>query len=147
MKKQIVIMLLLAISVTTFSQSIDSLKPFTNSDYLKKSKRQQNAAWIFAGGGAVLLGTGLAIGLRDASDALLGLFEGETESPSATGEILFYTGTASLLASIPLFIAASKNKRKANDVLASFKFENRQTIQNSTFIKSSYPAIVLKVKL
>jgi hypothetical protein len=119
----------------------------SKADYLQKSKNQNTAAWILLGGGAVMTSVGMAIGINEATDALGSIFTGEPEEPSSTGSILFFTGAAAMLGSIPLFIASSRNKGKANSLSAFFKIENRPLLQQSSFTKTSYPALGIKINL
>jgi predicted GTPase len=117
------------------------------ADYLKKSKNQSTAAWVLAGGGAVMVTAGAVIGMNDVADSFGSIFTGESEEPSDAGPILFYTGAAAMLGSIPLFIASSRNKRKANSMSAFLKMENRPFVQKSSFINASYPAMGIRINL
>ena len=147
MKKQIMIILLLAISATSFSQITESSKIFTNAEYLKKSRKQNTAGWIFLGSGFALSATGLIIGVAGTADEFVGVITDEKSHKWETAGGLFFTGLASMLTSIPFFVSASKNKKKANGVSASFKFEKTQAIQYRYFTTSSYPAIAFKINL
>ena len=87
--------------------------------YSLKQKRQKTAAWICLGGGVAMTLTGLIIkgthktGETVAEVFTLGLVDiEESEPPSAN--LLIYLGGTSAAASIPLFISAGKNKRKAS---------------------------------
>jgi hypothetical protein len=53
-KKIAILLLLLAVSVTTFCQQNNARPDLTKKDYQKKSRSQKTAAWI-------LLGTGTAM--------------------------------------------------------------------------------------
>ena len=99
------------------------------------------------GGGAAMVSVGSIIGLADATEAIGSIFTGEPEEPSDAGPILFYTGAAAMLGSIPLFIASSRNKRKANSMSAFFKMENRPLLHRNSFSKASYPALAIKINL
>ena len=147
MKKQIVILLLLTMSATSFAQTTEPAKTLTSSAYLKKSKKQNTAAWIFLGGGFGLSATGLIISVVGAVDEFAGAFTGEKSNTFEAGAAVFYVGLASMLTSIPFFVAASKNKKRATGISASFKLENRPIMQQGYFSKSSYPAIALKLNL
>lgn len=99
---------------------------------LKKAKKQKTAAWIVLSGGAGLAITGLCIMASDASynasqdfgAAFSTIFSFGFVTPdpvqhrhSAAGPILAIGGTGAMLASIPLFTAAGKNRRNAKLVL------------------------------
>lgn len=80
----------------------------SKAGYLQKSKRQKTAAWICLAGG-----TGLSvIGLSQINVA--GSDNGTVNN--TPGTVLFATGAAAAITSIPLFIAASNNKKKATTV-------------------------------
>ncbi len=121
--KKIKIILSLCFIITVSesrAQLIDSTSPVTprlNSDLLFQKARNQNTiAWILLGAGAGLGIAGLAVGegavKRVWSDPV-----DRTLSTVSTGGALALVGGASMLASIPFFIAAGKNRRKANVML------------------------------
>ena len=93
---------------------------------LQKSKKQKTAAWLLMGGGAGIAIAGFSIisndASKDLSDAFTTIFSFGYITPaqhkhSAAGPILAIAGTGAMLGSIPLFISASKNKRKATLML------------------------------
>lgn len=147
MRKTVIFFLLLTVSAESFSQPTTTATPAVKTDYLKKSKSQKTAAWILLGSGVVLTSTAMAIGLNEATDNLIDLFTLEQPKSSNDGEILFYTGLAAMAGSIPLFIASSKNKKKANNISASFKMEFRSFVQQHAFVRIPYPALSLKLNL
>jgi hypothetical protein len=139
MKKNILCAVLLAITVTSFSQQTNPSKPVTRADYLKKSKNQKTIGWILLGGGAALSISGVIIIASKASTL-------DLESDGfAVGEVMNYTGLAAMVGSIPLFIASGKNKRKG--VSLSFKNEKAQQIQKSSFVYRPVPSVTLKIRL
>ncbi|MEP7373698.1 MAG: hypothetical protein ABI675_09945 [Chitinophagaceae bacterium] len=113
--------LLLVMSTVTLSQYADSSATRLAKDYQKKSNKRNTAGWVLLAGGAVLTTIGLIVG---ATDALGDLIEGDTKGLCG-GPILMFTGLVSMAGSIPLFIAAGKNRRKATTAL-SFKIEKQQ---------------------
>ena len=133
--KSIIICLLLAIAANSvYSQQTAPAKTPTKQDYLKKSKNQKTAAWLFLVGG----GTAIALGARDV-DPVLSNAE-ETRSTA-----LVVTGIAAIGVSTTLFIISSNNKRKAQ--MMSFKMEKAPVIQQGGFAYHSYPAISFRLKL
>jgi len=104
MKKMISLAVLLAVAVTSFSQQTEPSPVLTKQDYLQKSKSQRTSAFILLGTGAALLA--VAAPGNVSFDIL---------------PILVIGGGAAIVGSIPLFIAAGKNKRKAMSL--SFKNE------------------------
>ncbi len=141
------IVLLLVLNSGSFGQQINTPQKFTKADYLKKSKTQYTAACILLGSGIVLTTVGIVIGLNVATDALIGILSFQQPKSSNDGEVLFYSGLAAMAGSIPLFIASSKNKKRAKAVSASFKMENQSTIHQSAFVRTSFPSLSLKLNL
>jgi len=153
MKKIILYTLLLAFPVAVFCQSIPNDMPAIKTDYLKKSNNQKTAAWLLLSGGFALTVTSALIAApkvtEDYGNALVGIFSAEPvpQNNYTAENILLATGTASMLASIPFFIASKKNKRKAMDISANIKMENSRMLQYRSFVETSYPAIALKINL
>ncbi len=141
------IVLLLVLTSSSFCQQTNPSPALTKQDYLKKSKRQKTAAWILLGGGVVLSFAGIAVGLNDATNNLIGIFYLEQPNSSNSVDVLIVSGLAAMAGSIPLFIASSKNKKKANAVSVSFKMETRSTVQQLAIVRTAYPSLSLKLNL
>ena len=80
----------------------------THDCFMKKSKNNKTAGWILAGTGSALFVTGGIVALVNFSNSI---FVKET---SSTGSVIAVIGLSCAVASIPFFISASKNKKKAN---------------------------------
>lgn len=130
MKKIMIYFLLLSLPVSSFCQKSNDSVPVIKTDYLAKSKNQKTAAFILLGVGVTTL-TIAAVGDLD-FDAL--------------GAVVVVGGVATV-ASIPLFIASGKNKRKAMKASAFIKMEKATSFQRQSFVQSSYPAIAFKINL
>ena len=115
--------LLLLFSISSFCQSTPNDLLTVKTDYLKKSKSQKTAAFILLGIGVTTL-TIAAVGDLDLD--ILGT--------------VVIVGGAATIASIPLFIASGKNKRRAMKASASIKIETVPLIQKQSYIQNSYPA-------
>lgn len=111
-----------------------SQNTLTKQDYLKKSKNQKTAAWVMLGGG-LTVAVGAAI--LDVS--------GDWTKSDTPYMVAVYTGGASMLGSIPLFIAAGKNKRKAMNM--AFRFQSIQLSQGSWFLQKKIPSLRLGINL
>jgi len=135
MKKIIIFILCLAITINSFSQQ--SIPPTaSNIDYMKRGKHLQTAATITLIACPVLIGLPLLI----------------TQVPggSSTGVIIYgslYAGFLCLPISIVLFILASHQMKKAKAVSLNFKMEPLPGIPRYSFTQSSYPALSLRLKL
>jgi hypothetical protein len=110
--------------------------------YLKKSQSQKISAWVLLGGGAVLATGGLIIGMNN-----MDIFSEETNSDYDLGMGMFWVGSASMLSSIPLFIASARNKGRSMSASAHLKLENYQAISRQGFSKSNYPALSLRINI
>ena len=137
MKKSMIHFLLLALPITSFCQKTNDTVPDIKTDYMIKSKNQKTAAWVLLGGGTALIGVGFLIGDNKNS----------TFDDAATGAVLGGIGFLSAIGSIPLFIASGKNKRRAMGGTTFLKMEDSRMIHNQSFVRTSYPAIALKIKL
>jgi hypothetical protein len=126
---------------TAFSQYADTAATMLAKDYLRKSNKQKTAGWILLGGGAGLAGIGIIV---SATTALGDLIEGDDGSTG--GPILMFTGLVSMAGSIPLFLAAGKNRRKA---MASISLKMEKTTLNNSWVSSPrrYPVVAIRVHL
>ena len=141
MKKLIFFLLFLAVSFSSIGQQSTTYTPEFKIDYLKKSKHQKTAAWILLGSGPVLI----IAGVITASSAEFNLF-GYTDTYAVYQSIgMASAGVLSMLGSIPLFNASSRNKRKGMSL--SFKNETAPQIQKSSFVYKSVPSLTLKISL
>jgi len=144
----IICITLLTSSVPIFSQQTNPVHNWTKENYLQKSKHQKTAAWILLTSGTALGVTGTAIGFNSRYNELASsLFTGKHDKTYVAGEILFFTGIAGVLGSIPLIIASSRNKRRAMETAIFLKMETRPTIQRNIMSALPYPAISLKISL
>ena len=130
MKKIMIYFLMLALPAISFCQKTHDTIPVVKTDYLAKSKSQKTAAFILLGIGVTTL-TIAAVGDLDL-DAL--------------GAVVVVGGVTTI-ASIPLFIASGKNKRRAKKASAFIKMEKATIIERQSFVQSSYPAIAFKINL
>lgn len=141
--------ILLILSISIFAAGLQSIAQisYTSSKmnkldanaFLLKSKKQKTAAWILLAGGTSLFMVGESVILKEDTEelgnnlgaAFVGLFTlgyGYTDPApvkrSSIAPVMEYSGLGALLGSIPLFIAAHKNK-----------------VQAKLFIKKSNPFI------
>ena len=137
--KSISLLLMLTISTSLFSQQTNSAK---NADYLKKSKNQKKVAWIMLGGGTTFVLTGMIIPHGEVVHAG---FLGDDYKNDGIRSSFQSTGIIFMLASIPFFIASSKNKKKAASV--SINNEKIKTLQKTSFAYKFVPAVRLTIRL
>ena len=124
---------LLAIMLFTKSFSQEKGPALTKEYYMQKSKNQKITAWV-------LLGTGIGMTLGG-----MAINYSSTDGGEDQGLWLSYLGGATALTSIPFFISAGKNKRKA----ASITFINEKIwmAQQGALVGKIQPGISLKLSL
>jgi len=139
--------MLLIIAANSFSQQTNPQQKTVSKDFLKKSKNQKKVGRILLIGGTGLLITSFVIPRGDlVHDGIcVGYFCSDEYKNDNIKTALFLVGVASDLASIPFFIAAKKNKKRAMNVSTSFKMENAPVIQHTAFVNRSLPAFSVKI--
>lgn len=116
--------------VTASSAQADSVTVMTKSDYLHKSKSQKTVGFVMLGIGAGLVAV-----------AAPGNVDFDT-----LGALVVVAGAAALV-SIPLFISAAKNKRRARAASVQLKMRKIPVpVQNSLAIES-YPSLTFRINL
>jgi len=137
MRSTILIPVLFTLFVAASGQQTTVPSPaLTKTDYLKKSKKQKTIAWTMLAGG-------MTIGFIGLTQINLAGSDGDINN--TPGTIMFFTGVASSLASIPFFIASSKNKKKAMSV--SLKNELISRIHEKRSFDYSIPSISISMTL
>ena len=121
--------LLIFITSAVFSQQTTSEKPLTKQDYLQKSKSQRTAAWILLGAGTTMIA--IAAPGNVSFDIL---------------PVLAIGGGAAVLGSIPLFIAAGRNKRKAMTISSYIELQHNSAVTYRGLTAVSFPALALKLR-
>lgn len=104
--------------------------------YLQKSKNQNTAAWVL-----LISGTAMAIG------GGIGFNNNYDESSYTATDIsgmIMVAGVVADLASIPFFISAGKNKRKAASL--SFHMPYHLPYQENQITSNALPSISLRIK-
>ena len=135
MKKLFFALLSGSLTLSGFSQSIPTQLTSIQTDYLKKSKHQKTAAWILVSSGVFF--------------SILGSIElnfAGTESGKTSNNTFFQVlGLTAVGVSIPFFVSAAKNKKKA----MSLSFKNGMTpqIYKSGFVYKPVPSLTLKIGL
>jgi len=149
MKKIFVLTILLALVSTSFGQQITPNQHWTESDYYKKSRKQKTAAWILTGTGtAGLLVTFAADAGQTTTEVLTTVFSGGTVEPEYKSlTVPYLLSTACVLSGIYLFIASSKNKKKAKAASVFIDIENAPILQGTVFNNQSFPALGVKIHL
>ena len=148
MKQVMFFIIYLLFYITVSAQQTDTTIQMSRQDYLQKSRGQKTVGRILLGGGALLY----MISVLVATDDIVGVLDGignpnppEDKDNSGLSDVLFITGTVAIVSSIPLFISAGKNKRKAASL--SFKTEKYQQLSGEKIVWHRIPSLSLKINL
>jgi hypothetical protein len=134
MRKFFICTILLLMTTSSFCQQTDFSQSLTQKNYLQKSKGQKTAAWVLLGGGfALAVGASILDVSSDWS---------KSETPYL---VALFTGCASMLGSIPLFIASGRNKRKAMNASTYFEIRQNPVPTNTGLTLHSTPTLSLKI--
>jgi hypothetical protein len=120
---------IIMIATNSFGQNTREPKSYTREARLKRSHEQKIGAWI-------LLGTGIIA---------IAAVSGGNQDFGTTGTVAVLGGAA-IITSIPLFLAARRNKRRAHRMDASF---NLEPLPKYLFMKNAavqYPALAIRFK-
>ena len=133
MRKLFTCTFLLLMTTSSFCQQTGPGQSLPQNDYLQKSKKQKTAAWVLLGGGFVLAAGGAAL------DANSDWSKSETPYLVAIG-----IGGASMLGSIPLFIASGRNKKRAMNASTYFQIRQNPVPANTGLTLHSTPTLSLQ---
>ncbi len=133
MKKIIFLLIFSAITFSSFSQPGNPPTALTKQDFLQKSKKQKTTAWVLLGGGTIAWLAGVS------------KYMNQNDNIDGGGEVAMTVGGIAVLSSIPFFVIASKNKKKAMSL--SFKNNPTQQFQRGSFVNRSLPSLTFKIHL
>lgn len=142
-------LVLLAFVITNAQETTP---PLTKEQLLKKSKGQLFAGLAFSASGTTLIIISLNQMGNNVNTSVNNFFSpftgDEVRDPGSDGSALFIAGAACIVASVPFYIAAGKNKNKASKMTASFAMNQAQLLCHSGKTqKLNYPAFTIKVRL
>jgi len=134
MKKIIVSILLLAMSISLIAQQLQAPDYKLRDEYLKKSKRQKTTANIMLLAGGVSVAAGTIMFMTN------GLAADGSEDEMLSGVGLATVGVLSMAGSIPFYIISGNNKRKAMEFTGGINLERGR---NQVY----YPAVAVRIHL
>ncbi|HWH62184.1 MAG TPA: hypothetical protein VNS50_02885 [Ginsengibacter sp.] len=156
MKKIFVIVLLssclntLQSSAQLQNTSQSAIQHPLNSDLLfQKARKQKTTGWILMGTGAGLAIAGTIVTAESVAtvyyDVLINplLDQNVTSSSSAIGPMMLLTGVASMVASVPFFIASGKNRRNAYLVIRN----ESESMSRQLHYKENFVSLALNITL
>lgn len=111
--------------------------PLQSQDYYeKRSKNQKKAAWIILGSGVALFAGGIIVASQHNEDGA-----------EAAVPLVFMSGTGIVtsLVSIPFFISAGSNKRKAMHLSSGFEMQKSPGKMQPGVLGNSNPALAVKL--
>lgn len=112
MKQLSLLIFLLAVAVTASAQSIETPQPLTKEDYLRKSRQQRTAAWVFSGVGlaGILGAAGAGVQHMSVSISLNGNSNSQPEPKHNSYTGLIVAGAVALVTGIGFAVVATPNK-------------------------------------
>jgi len=154
MKQIIAISIAILMSVPLVAQQTEVPKPLTREQYLKKSKGSLIAGTICLIGGITMETIATVSALREAGKEadyeLRRIFNPNMppyEANSKGNVFLFVAGSIAVIASIPMFIGAGVNKRKAKAFAVSVKPETYLQPQPGGLTRRMMPSLALKIAI
>lgn len=112
----------------------------TSEQYLRKSKNQKTTAWVLFGVGTTAIVGGIAVS-SGGQDELT-----TTLNTAFIGAPLMLLGLTLDVISIPLFVSADKNKKRAMEASTSIKFEEVPSWSGSAVRQSNVPTLAIQVR-
>jgi hypothetical protein len=146
MRKITGLFIMVILSASSYAQQTNT-QHITKEHFLEKSKNQKKAAYIMLAAGVVLFGTAILIPRGEYEGTGIDPVGGVTEKYSNDGVkgVCVLTGTLSMLGSIPLFLASSRNKKKAMSI--SLKKETAPQFYNNRWVYVPVPSITVRLAL
>ena len=111
--------------------------------YVAKAKKQNTAGWVILGTGFTISTIGLIVEMNEVTTELASIIILEPRDEKSAGGALLIAGSIVMASSLPLFIASSKNRKRA--ATAFIKMESQHELKNASFVTSSFPALALKI--
>lgn len=121
------------------SQEVKTDLQLTSEQYLIKGKNQNTTAWVLFGLGTTAIVGGIAVSTGSQDDVSRAL------NTAFVGAPLMLLGLTLDVISIPVFVSASKNKRRAMEATTSLKFEDVPSWNGVSSYRSSVPALSVRV--
>ena len=139
MRNIIILTLLMVFATASFAQQPVQKQSPTQADYLRKSKKQNTAAWIFT----VVGTTGLFLTFVAESSA-----QKLTVGLGETSDIIYPCVIAACLATgIVFFVASDMSRKKAKEVSAFINMERAPVLQAAVIHNQFFPVAGVRISL
>lgn len=145
MKRIIILFIFLLIVINLYSQKTLENTASINY-YLQKSKNQNTAGWILLGTGATMNIVGIVGFSNNSMSFDDGILKGGNAQKADTYGFIMLAGLVMDIVSIPLFIVASGNKKKAARIELGNQIIYEPNYNLMVFQKKPVPSLTLKVK-
>lgn len=147
MKYFFLLPLLLLCFEKTSAQQLSNNAPFKQTDYLEKSKKQKKIARILMIGGAAVMLTSFVIPKGDlVEDGIcVGPYCDDKYKNDNLKGGLFIGGGIAAIASIPFFIASSRNRKKAASL--GLRIEKIKLFPSQNLSVNSFPVLGFQIQL
>lgn len=144
MKKIIILTMMIAFVAVSFGQQAPASSPAqTQTDYLKKSKRQKTWAWVTTSVGTVITALTVIAESNPAYGEVPIIDNGEQINYT----IAYILGFTCIATGIVLFVASGKNKKKANAASVFLDIKKAPLLQQTVFRNQSFPAVGVRISL
>jgi hypothetical protein len=137
MKVLLLVFFSFCIRVPAYSQADTSFSKM-RAEYMAKSKKQHRAGWFLVGGGLAITTIGVLVQANSNEK------NNGTEATDYTGSAIALFGGCLTITSIPFFIGAANNKRRAT---ISFGKTNTMHLREGYFVKRAIPSVSLTLNL
>ncbi|MBS1729820.1 MAG: hypothetical protein JSS67_03480 [Bacteroidetes bacterium] len=143
--KTIIFFLALFVIVTNVFSQVPTSSIYSKDYYLKKNKNQKTIGWILLGGGIGMIIIGGVTYKVQFTGSIGGVPLQDNHYNNTLPNILIGTGLGAMAGSIPFFISAHGNKKKA--ALVAISNQNIFLPQQNILVLKMQPTLTLKIPL
>jgi hypothetical protein len=136
-----ILFLAIIFSLHTHAQDTTTIR----NDYKLKAKNQNTAGWVILGTGFTVFTIGLAIEMSEVTTDIAYALTFQEREHRSTGTTLLIAGGVTMLSSMPFFLASSRNRKRV--ATAFHKMESQTTLKDHLLVKTSFPAVGIRVSL
>ncbi len=130
----------IVMAINAYSQEIKPNLQMTSEEYLQKSKNQSVTAGIMFGVGTAAMVGGLVVSAGSKDDFF------EELNAGLIGTSLLLLGLTLDVISIPIFISADKNRKRAMEAVSTIKFEDVPSWSGGAISQSNVPTLSIQVR-